>query len=121
MFVDLRDPGICGAFAQIEANHQIDVVEHVMVNVAEDDDTSEEEYNGMDTFEYVNSMDADGYDTDTSQHMGAVLLINTIRQQFEGLIPRELKEAILARTFQSRMGNPTEKKYKHMVSVNSPK
>ena len=92
-----------------------------MVNVAEDNDTSEEEYNGMDTFEYVNGMDAGRYDTDTSQHMGAVSLINTIRQQFEGVTPREKKEAVLSRTVQSRTGNPTGKKYKHMVSVNSLK
>ena len=45
-------------------------------------------------------MDADGYNIDTSQHMGAVLLINTIRQQFEGLTPRKMKEAILAKTVQ---------------------
>ena len=83
LFVDLRDPEICGAFAQIEANHQIAVVEHVMANVTEDDDTSDEEYDGMDSFEYVNGMDADGYDTDTRQHMGAVSLINTVTQQFE--------------------------------------
>ena len=42
-FVDVRDPEIRGAFAQIEANHQIAVVEHVMANVAEDDDTSDDE------------------------------------------------------------------------------
>ena len=48
--MDLRDPKICGSFAQIEANHQIAVVEHVMENVAEDGDTSEEQYDGMDTF-----------------------------------------------------------------------
>ena len=72
-FVNLRDPGICEAFAQIETNHQIAVVEHVMANVSADNDTSKEEYDGMDTFKYVNGMDADEYDTDTSQHMGAVL------------------------------------------------
>ena len=52
----------------------------------------------MDAFKYVEGVDADDYDTDTSQHMGAVSLINTIRKQFEGLTPREAKEAILART-----------------------
>ena len=92
-----------------------------MANVAEDNDTSEEEYDGMDAFEYVKSMDADGYDTDTSQHTGVVSLINTIRQQFEGLTPREVKEGILARPVQFRMGNPIDKKYKHKVSVNSLK
>jgi hypothetical protein len=51
--------------------------------------------------------------------MGAVSLINTIRQQFEGLTPREMKEAILTRTVQSQIGNPTDRKYKHIVSVNS--
>ena len=66
-------------------------------------------------------MDADGYNTDTSQHMGAVSPINTINQQYEGLTPRELKEAIVAWTVQSYMGNPTDKTYKHMVSVNSLK
>ena len=75
----------------------------------------------MDTLEYDDGVDADDYDTDTSQHMGAVSLTNTIRKQFEGLTPREVKEAILARTVQSRIGNPTDKKYKHMVSVNSLK
>ena len=92
-----------------------------MVNVAEDDDMSEEEYDGIDTFEYVNGMDADGYNTDTNQHMGTVSLISASRQQFGGLTPREVKEGILARTVQSRMGNPTDKKYKHMVSVYSLK
>ena len=107
--MDLCDPEMCGAFAQIEANHQIAVVEHVMANVAEDNGTSEEEYDGMDTFEYVNNVDADGYNTDTSQHMGTVSQLNTIRQQFEGLTPKEVNEAMLARTVQSCMGNPTEK------------
>ena len=92
-----------------------------MANVAEDEDTSDDEYDGMDTFEYVEGVDADDYDTDTSQHMGAVSLINIIRKQFEGLTPREVKEAILARTVQSCIGNPTDKKYKHMVGVNSLK
>ena len=96
-------------------------MEHVMANVAENEDTSDEEYDGMDAYEYIDGLDADDYDTDTSQHMGAVSLINTIRKQFEGLTPREVKEAILARTVQSRIGNPTDKKYKHMVSVNSLK
>ena len=54
LFVDLRDPEICGAFAQIKANHQIAVVEHVMANVEEDNDTSDEEYDGMETFGYAN-------------------------------------------------------------------
>ena len=40
-FVDLRDPEIRGAFAQIEANNQMAVVEHVMANVAENEDTSD--------------------------------------------------------------------------------
>ena len=118
-FVDLRDPEIRGAFAQIEANHQIAVVEHVMANVAEDDDTSDDEYDGMDTFEYVEGVDADDYDTDICQHMGTVLLINTIRKKFEGLTPMEVKEAISVRTVQSCMGNPTDRKCKHMVSVNN--
>merc|ERR1712086_114788 len=92
-----------------------------MANVAENEDTSDEEYDGMDTFKYGKGLDADDHDTDISQHMGAVPLINTIRKQFEGLTPREVKEAILARTVQLRIGNPTDKKYKHMVSVNSLK
>ena len=104
-FSDLCDPETLGAFAQIEANNQMAVVEHVMANVAENDDTSDDEYDGMDTYKYINVLDADDYDTDTSQHMGAVSLINTIRKQFEGLTPREVKEAILARTVQLRIGN----------------
>ena len=108
-FVGLRDPEIRGAFAQIEANNQMAVVEHVMANVAENEDTSDDEYDGMDAYEYIDGLDADDYDTDTSRHMGTVSLINTIRKQFEGLTPREVKEAILARTDQSRIGNPTKK------------
>ena len=92
-----------------------------MANVAEEDDTTEDEYDGMDTFEYVDGVDTDNYDTDTNQHMGAILLINTIRKQFEGLTPREVKEAMLARTVQSQIVNPTDKKYEHMASVNSLK
>ena len=92
-----------------------------MANVAENEDTSDDEYDGMDAYEYIDGLDADDYDTDMSQHMGAVSLINTIRKQFEGLTPREVKEAILTRTNQSRIGNPTDKKYKHMISVNSLK
>ena len=80
LFVDLCDPEICGAFAQIKTSHQIAVMEHVVVNVAEDDSTSDEDYDGIYIFEYLNGTDIDGYDTDTSQHMGAVSLINTIRQ-----------------------------------------
>merc|ERR1712153_12517 len=117
-FVDLRDPEIRRAFAQIEANNQMAVVEHVIANVAEYEESSDEEHGGMDTYECIDGLDADDYDTDTSQHMGAVSLINTIRRQFEGLTPREVKEAILARTVQSRIGNPTDKRYKPMVSVN---
>ena len=108
--MDLCDPEIRGAFAQIEANKQMAVVDHAMANVVENEDTSEDEYDGMDAYEYIDGLDADDYDTDTSQHMGAVSLINTIRKQFEGLIPREVKGATLARTLQSRIGNPTDKK-----------
>ena len=79
-FVDLRDPEIRRAFAQIEANNQMAVVEHVMANVVENEDTSDDEYDGLDTFEYVTGVNANDYDTDNSQHMCAVSLINTIRK-----------------------------------------
>ena len=96
-----------------------------MMNVADAIDELEDEYYGTgtdgDCFAIVNDIDADGYDTDTSQYMGAVSLINTSRKQFKGLTPRETKEDILARTAQSQMGNPRDRKYKHMVSVNSLK
>ena len=62
----LRDPEIRGDFVHIEANHQIAVVEHIMANVAEDEDTSDDEYDGKDTFEYVDGVDADDYDMGTS-------------------------------------------------------
>ena len=83
-------------------------LKHAMANVTEDSDTLDDKYHGRDTFGYVNGVDADGYYTDTSQHMGVVSLINTTRKQFEGLTSREVKEAILARIVQSRMGNPTD-------------
>jgi hypothetical protein len=124
-FVDLHDQEIRGAFVQIEAMQHIMVVDHIMVNVADTSNESGDEYlrtgTNSDRFGTVNGMDADGYDTDASQHMGNVLLINTIRMQLEGLTPREVKETSLARIVQSRMGNPTDRKYKHMVSVNSLK
>ena len=89
MFVGLRDPEICGAFAQIKGMQQIAVVYHAMVNVADAGSKSEDEYFGTATdgkpFGTVNGMDANEYNTDTSQHMGAVSLINTIRKQFKGL------------------------------------
>ena len=43
--VDLRDPELCRDFAQIKANHQIAVAEHVMMNVAEKNDAPKEELN----------------------------------------------------------------------------
>ena len=89
LFVDLRDPEIRGAFTQIKANHQMAVVEHAMTNVAEDGNTSDEENHGTDTFGYGNGIDANGYDTDTSQHMGAVSLINTTRRTSINF-PREI-------------------------------
>ena len=70
---------------------------------------------------HVNGLDANGYDTDTSQYMGAVLLGNTLHKQFKGLTPREVKEAILARTVQLQMSNPTDRKHKYIVSTNSLK
>ena len=48
-FVDLRDAEICGAFAQIKAMQQISVVDHVMVNVANIESESEDEYFGTGT------------------------------------------------------------------------
>ena len=58
-----------------------EVVDHVMMNAADAENESEDEYFGTGTdgnpFGIVDGMDADGYKTDTSQNMGAVSLINT--------------------------------------------
>ena len=48
--------------------------------------------------------------------MGNVL--KTVRRNFEGWTKREIKEATLARILQSRTGNMSDTKLKHMVSVN---
>ena len=41
-----------------------------------------------------------------------------MRRNFEGWTKREIKEATLARILQSRTGNMSDTKLKHMVSVN---
>ena len=53
------------------------------------------------SFTHLEGVYADGYNTDTSQYVEAVSLINTIFKQFEGLTPRRVKKVILARTVQS--------------------
>ena len=44
--------------------------------------------------------------------------LKTVRRNFEGWTKREVKEAKLARTLQSRVGNRCDAKLKQMVSVN---
>jgi hypothetical protein len=69
----------------------MDGIDHDMANVANVEIKSEDEYVGTGTdgspFRIVNNMDADRYDTDTSQHRGTVSLMNTVRKQFKGLTP----------------------------------
>ena len=45
-------------------------------------------------------------------------VLKTVRRNFEGWTKRDVNEAHLARTLQSRVGNMTEEKLKQMVSVN---
>ena len=45
-------------------------------------------------------------------------LLKTVRKNFEGWTKREIKEATLAGTLQSRVGNMSDSKLRHMVSVN---
>ena len=48
-------------------------------------------------------------------------VLKTVRRNFEGWTKREVKEAKLARTLQSRVGNMCDAKLKQMVSVNGLK
>ena len=48
-------------------------------------------------------------------------MIKTVRRNFEGWTKREIGEAKLARTLQSRVGNMCDAKLKQMVSVNGLK
>ena len=50
------------------------------------------------------------------QKMGKML--KTVRRNFEGWTKRDIKEATLARTLQSRVGNMSNTRLRHMVSVN---
>ena len=88
--MDLCDPEIWGVSAHIQALQQIATIGHTLVNVADGSGESEDNECFMsDTndycFTYVNGPDVDGYDTDTSQYIGDVLLVNMIRKQFKGL------------------------------------
>ena len=47
------------------------------------------------------------------------MLISTIFKQWEGVTLREVREAMLARTVQSQVSYPTDRKYRHMVNINS--
>ena len=45
-------------------------------------------------------------------------MLKTVRRNFEGWTKRDIKEASLARTLQSRVGNMSDAKLRQMVSVN---
>ena len=48
-------------------------------------------------------------------------ILSTVLVKFEGLTKRGIKEAILATTTQSRVGNMSNQKFKQMVTVNGLK
>ena len=56
---------------------------------------------------------------DSDVEKGRVL--KAVRRKFEGWMKREVEEAKLARTLQSRFGNMCDAKLKQMVSVNGLK
>ena len=104
-FVDLRDLEIRRAFVHIDALHEMAVVDHVTMNMVNGGDGSEEDEhfgsaNRDDHFLHATNLCTEEQDTDMTQHTGAVSLINTLYKQFEGLTPREAKQAILAKTVQ---------------------
>ena len=58
---------------------------------------------------------------DMRDHEDAVLMVQTVRKNFEGYIKREVKAAFLARKAQAMVGHPADKKFKQMVSAKSIK
>jgi hypothetical protein len=78
---------------------------------------------------YIDKLTTDDWVTDTEDNMEGVNLfqagkqkmgkmLKTVGRKFEGWTKRETKEASLARILQSRVGNMSDSKLRHMVSVN---
>ena len=87
-------------------------------------------YHGDASFcEYVGNLTADDWVTDTEDNVGGVNLfqsgkkkmgnmLKTVRRNFEGWTKKDIKEASLARTLQSRVGTMSAAKLRQMASVN---
>ena len=56
---------------------------------------------------------------DMRKHKEAFALLQTVRENFEGFIQRQVKQAKLARRAQAMVGHPTDDKFKQMVSSRS--
>ena len=113
-YVDLRDPNIQHLFSKI-AEELVTVVNNTMVANRTHVDASFCEYGGL--------LTADVWLTDTEEHVGGVTILeagraklnkilSTVQENFKGLTKRDIKEAILARTTQSRVGNMSDQKFK---------
>ena len=53
---------------------------------------------------------------DLREHQEGVIMIETVRKNFEGYTKRQVKKAILAREAQAMVAHPTDEKFKQMVS-----
>ena len=53
---------------------------------------------------------------DLREHQEGVIMLETVRKNFEGYTKRQVKKAILAREAQAMVAHPTDEKFKQMVS-----
>ena len=127
-YVDLRDPDIEQLFGEIRREN---IAEKQTEILMEHFGSPQRHYSDSDESfcDYVGKLTADDWITDTEDNMEGVNLfqsgkqkmgkmLKTVRRNFEGWTKRDIKEATLARTLQSRVGNMSNTRLRHMVSVN---
>ena len=125
-FLNLDDPAVVHFFGELRKEY--------LASRPQQESVSEWDpprpYHGDASFcEYNGQFTASDFETDTEELMEGVNLLQagkvkvgkmlkTVRRNFEGWTKRDISEAHLARTLQSRVGNMPDEKLKQMVSVN---
>ena len=80
-------------------------------------------HNDSSFFQHTGALTAEDWETDTKDLIEAVTLfqagkkkanqmLKTVRRNFKGMTKQEMKEASLAKTLQSRVGNMIDTKFK---------
>ena len=127
-YVDLRDPDVVQLFGEIRSEN---IAEKSTEILMEHFGSPQEHHSDSDTSccNYVGKLTAEDWVTDTEDNMEGVNIfqagkqkmghvLKTVRRNFKGWTKREIKEATLARILHSRVGNMSNTKLRHMVSVN---